>query len=115
MDMSKKRPSVRAWLGSAILSAIGLLSPLVFADFEKGMTYYKAGQFTEALAEWTIDANGGDSVAQHSLGVLYERGEGAPKDAKKAVFWYTLAAEQGYYRAQHNLGIMYEFGKGAPL
>ncbi|HAB36764.1 MAG TPA: hypothetical protein DCE52_01950, partial [Rhodobacteraceae bacterium] len=59
MDISKKRPSVRAWLGTAILSAIGLLSPLVFADFEKGMTYYKAGQFTEALAEWTIDANGG--------------------------------------------------------
>ena len=112
MDISKKRPLARAWLGSAILSAIGLLSPLVFADLEKGMTYYKAGQFTEALAEWTIDANGGDSVAQHSLGDLYERGEGVPQDAKKAVYWYTLSAEQGFSVAQRNLGIMYLFGKG---
>ncbi|MDO7674445.1 MAG: hypothetical protein MUQ43_08485, partial [Reinekea forsetii] len=71
MDISKKRLSVRAWLGSAILSAIGLLSPLVFADVEKGFTYYNLGQFTEALAEWTIDANGGDSNAQFALGYMY--------------------------------------------
>jgi len=78
MDISKKRPSVRAWLGSAILSAIGLLSPLVFADFEKGMTCYKAGQFTEALAEWTIDANGGDPKMQCYLGLMFVNRHGCP-------------------------------------
>jgi TPR repeat protein len=114
MDISKKRLSVRAWLGSAILSAIGLLSPLVFADFEKGMTYCKAGQLTEVVAEWTIDANGGDSNAQYNLGLMYQDGLGVPQDAKKAVYWYTLSAEQGNSGAQINLGNSYSNGEGVP-
>jgi TPR repeat protein len=114
MDISKKRPLARAWLGSVILSAIGLLSPLIFADFEKGMTYYEAGQLTEAVDEWTIDANGGDSDAQFNLGYMYDNGEGVPQDAKKAVYWYTLSAEQGDSNAQRKLGLMYANGEGVP-
>ena len=112
MDISKKRPWVRAWLGSVILSAIGLLSPLVFADFEKGFTYYNSGHLTEAVAEWTTDANKGNLDAQYNLGCMYENGLGVPQDAKKAVYWYTLSAEQGDSSAQFNLGSMYLHGKG---
>ena len=41
-------------------------------------------------------------------------GEGVPKDAAKAVEWYTKAAEQGHADAQNNLGVMYDTGEGVP-
>ncbi len=34
------------------------------------------------------------------LGVLFERGEGVPKDLRQAVVWYSKAAEQGVPGAQ---------------
>ena len=51
-------------------------------------------------------------MAQHSLGVMYDTGEGVLQDYAEAVGWYTRAAEQGYARAQHSLGVMYSEGKG---
>jgi TPR repeat protein len=64
------------------------------------------------VAEWTTDANNGNSVAQFYLGTSYYNGEGVPQDAKKAVYWYTLSAEQGNSGGQRNLGIMYYTGEG---
>ena len=78
-------------------------------------------------------AEAGDAEAQSNLGVMYEKGEGVPKDYVEAVKWYRKAAEQGdaygqkqlvkWYRkaaeqgvaiAQVNLGWMYDNGEGVP-
>jgi TPR repeat protein len=50
--------------------------------------------------------------AQHNLGVMYEHGEGAEKDAVQAVRCYRKVAEQGLAAAQNGLGNMYSKGEG---
>src|SRR5207237_606106 len=51
---------------------------------------------------------------QSNLALMYQEGEGVPKDAAQAAFWYRKAAEQGYATAQASLGGMYQEGKGVP-
>jgi hypothetical protein len=98
------------------------------ADFDKGSAAYEAGDFATALAEWKPLAEQGSALkflgwyrhsdkvgvalAQNSLGIMYENGEGVREDDKKAVKWYRLAAEQGNAKAQSNLGFMYDGGFG---
>ena len=60
-------------------------------------------------------ADQGDAEAQYNLGVIYNNGEGVPKDDAEAVRWFQLAAEQGYAKAQFELGYKYRWGHGVPL
>jgi TPR repeat protein len=46
------------------------------------------------------------------LGLIYQLGEGVPKDYVEAVRWYRLAAEQGDPGAQVDLALVYERGQG---
>ncbi len=62
------------------------------------------------LADLMKRAEQGNSQAQFSLGSMYHKGEGVPKDAAKAVEWYQMAAAQGNADAQFHLGLMYEAG-----
>lgn len=54
----------------------------------------------------------GDAGAQFSLGVTYDKGEGAVQDYDEAFKWYREGAAQGHPGAQSNLGGMYSGGKG---
>jgi TPR repeat protein len=56
-------------------------------------------------------AEAGDAEAQISLGLMYAKGEGVPKD--KAVEWFQKAAAQGHADTQFSLGMMYRDGDGA--
>ena len=66
----------------------------------------------EALKNYTLAAEGGDSDAMYIVGEYYANGTGTDKDLKKAVDWYRKAAEQGEVDAQMCLGECYMFGKG---
>ena len=57
-------------------------------------------------------AEGGDVLAQASLGQRYYRGDGVRRDFTEAVRWTRRAAEQGEARAQANLGLFYMKGEG---
>ena len=57
-------------------------------------------------------AEQGDAVAQVSLGLKYQNGDGVEKNDKVAVEWYRKAADQGNSDAQANLGGMYQNGTG---
>ena len=72
-------------------------------------------------------AANGDPQAQYNFGLMYENGEGAPRDHAQALKyfrwaaeqgfadalkWFHSAAEQGDAIAQYDLGVMYAFGKG---
>jgi len=81
-------------------------------DFEKGLAAARIGDFETALQEWRPLAEQGDAPAQNNLGVMYENGEGVPRDYAEAVKLYRLAAEQGFAGAQSNLGFMYHNGQG---
>ncbi len=59
-------------------------------------------------------AERGDAKAQFSLGKIYFRGQGVPRDYSEAVRWYRKAAEQGDSKAQNNLAFVYSQGLGVP-
>ena len=44
------------------------------ADFEKGLTAARSGDFATALREWTPLAEQGNADASFNLGVMYKRG-----------------------------------------
>ena len=67
-----------------------------------------------AFAQLKALGNKGDASAQNSLGFMYDNGEGVPKDAVQAVFWYRKSADQGNASAQSNLGASYYKGEGVP-
>ena len=60
-------------------------------------------------------AASGDSMAQFSMGTLYDPflhfSHLASPDVRTAVAWYTKAAEQGNAPAQHNLGLFFIRGQ----
>ena len=54
-------------------------------------------------------ADQGFAMAQHDLGVFYERGTGVAQDYALAVSWYRKAADQGLARSQ-NMSLRRVFG-----
>lgn len=62
----------------------------------------------------TKSAKNGNSDAQFTLGLLYEKEEIKPGGMKKAVMWYKKAVEQGSTEAQEHLATLYDFGIGVP-
>ncbi len=105
--------------GLALIAALcagftlGLTAP-AGAGFDDGVAAAKRGDYATALSKFRPLAEQGDAKAQWALGVMYERGLGAPQDYAKAVKWYRKAAEQGNADAQFNLGSMYVDGLGVP-
>ena len=59
---------------------IMLAAPISAQDFQKGLEAAQSGDFATALKEWTPLAEGGDSVAQYNLGLMYYNGWGDPQD-----------------------------------
>ena len=57
------------------------------ADFQKGLTAYKSGDYAIVLNNYESLAKLGDSYAQFNLGVLYKKGRGVPQNYKTAVKW----------------------------
>ena len=88
------------------------MTPVAAGDFEDGAGYYNAGDYQKTFRLHRPLAEQGHALAQFSLGMMYEMGEGVPKDDAKAVYWYRKAAERGYARAQSDLRNMYYRGEG---
>lgn len=80
--------------------------------FQSAVSAYERKNYPVALKIFTKLAEQGHANAQFALGVMYDNGEGVPKDASQAVTWYRKAAEQGHAGAQFALGIMYRHGEG---
>ncbi|MDR2136964.1 MAG: hypothetical protein LBO68_01630 [Synergistaceae bacterium] len=83
-------------LGGALL-AVCFLSGCAEADYEKGVAAQAAGDYAEALNQWMVTSD--DPRCMRAIGVMYDYGEGLPRDEFKAAEWYTRAAEKGEYRA----------------
>jgi uncharacterized protein len=84
------------------------------AALERGLEAYFAGDPQSAWFFWLGPAERGFAEAQFSLGNLYLRGEGVPKDAARAKVWFERAVEQGHARAQLNLALMIVAGESGP-
>ena len=98
----------------AALLLLTLAAPAWGQDFEKGKQAYQRGDFATALREWRPLAEQGDANAQTKLGIMYDKGQGVPKNHAEAAKWYRKAAEQGDADGQTKLGNMYRSGFGVP-
>ena len=65
------------------------------ADFDEGDAAYKKRDYATALREWQPLAEQGHAEAQYMLGVMYDKGEGVPKDYIYAHMWLNIAASGG--------------------
>ncbi len=97
-------------LSAAVAILMSISAPtLADAQADAFLAYYE-GDYTKALRLLRPLAEKGDDLTQYTLGKMYEYGEGVPKDAVQAAFWYRKAAEQGNGGAQFNLAFMYFSG-----
>ena len=80
-----------------------------------GITAVNAEEFKPvAIAELQAGTEQGHADAQFRLARAYLRGEGVPKDAKKAFELMKAAAEQGHADAMGGLGYFYSAGLVTP-
>ena len=60
-------------------------TPAFSADYPKGLTAARSGDFATALRQWKPLAEQGNAAAQYNLGQMYRDGQGVPQDYKTAV------------------------------
>ena len=60
----------------------------------------------------TQEANAGDPLAQHELGLRFLLGDGMPSDTAQAVYWIKKAANQNLTSAKYNYAILLINGIG---
>jgi TPR repeat protein len=75
---------------------------------------YYAGGGAALLPLAEREARDGDAVAMRIIGVLYARGDGIPRDDRRAVEWYRKAAARGDATAMFGLASAYHRGAGVP-
>jgi len=105
------------YLGLVVIAALFfsyLFLPAARADFERGVSAIKQGDYPAAFKEWVKSAADGHVRAQYNLGVLYENGLGVEKNPVQAAKWYIVSAEGNYAPAQYNLAELYYYGLGVP-
>ncbi len=77
----------------------------------QGVDHEKQKHYAEALACYREAAEQGHIEAAFRAGVLYEVGEGIPRNVPEALAWFLKAAEQGHARAQYFVGYLYGRGR----
>ena len=105
----KPSPTVTAKKTSKIKSKP---TPGFIPNYKVGIAAHRRGDWATALKHFRPLAEQGNTIAQHSIGVMHEHGRGVFQDYASAIKWYRKAAEQGNVSSQYNLGYMYKHGKG---
>ncbi|HEV2366143.1 MAG TPA: tetratricopeptide repeat protein [Caulobacteraceae bacterium] len=77
-------------------------------------TAYDHGDFARARELFQDPADQGVPIAQYSLALMSEKGQGGPKDEHAAANWLTKAAGGGFPPAEFSLGAAYLAGRGVP-
>jgi hypothetical protein len=72
---------------AALIVAIGLAGSVAAGPLEDGAAAYGRGDYATALRTWRPLADQGSAIAQFNLGVMYDNGEGVPRDYAAAVSW----------------------------
>jgi len=101
---------------AAFILIISLLiaSPAIAGQFDDATQAYKRGDYETAHRLIKPLAEKGLPEAQFNLGLLYDNGQGVPRNYAEALTWYRKAAEQGNGKGQYSLGMMYYNGQGVP-
>jgi len=81
-------------------------------ELERGRAAFLEGRLDQASELFTRAAAAGNSDAMNYVGYLYDNGQGAKQDYRKAKEWYDKAASAGNAEAINNLGYLYDQGRG---
>ena len=81
-------------------------------DLNEGFLRLSENKPEEAIQLWTPLAEAGDKVAQASLGLLFQTGQGTQVDLTRALELFRASAKQGYPFAFTALGNSYHEGLG---
>lgn len=73
---------------------------------------YQNRDYIQAMRVARVHAAKGDTVAMGLIALMYQYGEGVPKNDKEVIKWLRLASDQGDSGAQYELGNMYLKGEG---
>ena len=95
--------------GFACCAFLQSVPTVAWADTAAGRAAFDKGDFVQAMAEWTNDAERGDPEAEFQLGMLNERGD-LKQDYKQADHWYEKAAERGHIGAEYRLAWIWAVG-----
>jgi TPR repeat protein len=108
--------ALKQWLKNraSLIFALAILWPgsTVGQSLGEGMAAYDQGRYVEALSIWRPLAEDGNAMAQSLIAMIYELGEGVPRQPKLAVTWYERAARAGHPPSQYQLGRLYRDGVG---
>ena len=98
------------------LIAVPLLLVLIACAAHAADSKITIEDLTQRAADWYLRlAKTGDARAQTSLGLMYARGYGVPKNIAEAHRWWNFAAIQNDPGAQYNLGLTYVRGEGVAV
>ncbi len=110
---------------SLLLIASALLAcgttPLAEPDrsFDDSRTSLKGGTVSREdaarVAEHRRDAEAGDAGAQTLLGLMYQTGQGVPRNEFESARWFRRAAEANECAGQYHLGLLYLQGRGVSV
>ena len=81
-------------------------------QFNEGVTFYTANNFTGAKEKWEKAAAKGHVEAMHKLAEMYVQGKGVVKNYTTAYNLWKQAADKGNAQAMYNLGELAEKGLG---
>jgi TPR repeat protein len=85
----------------------------IAATFNSGIAAYDAGDYETAFKTWW-ELRYEDLAAMRNLGMMLRKGQGTPKDPKRAEEIYLRASEAGLPTAQADLADMYLKGELGP-
>ena len=69
---------------------------LAKAQFSLGTLYFRASQdYQQALRWFRLAADQGEALAQTKIAIMYDEGQGVPRNIIQAYKWYSLAATSG--------------------
>jgi uncharacterized protein len=100
-------------LVGAFIFGLGGISAASAGLWEEATAASQRGNYAAAIKILRRLADGGDTRAQASLGIMYEEGKGVPQNYSEAVNWYRRSATKGDATGQYDLGLMYVEGKRA--
>lgn len=87
--------------------------PEIAKVFDSGVAAYDAGHYEEAFKIWW-SLKDEDLAAMRNVAMMLRKGQGTPKDPRKAEEIYQIAAEAGLPTAQADLADMLLKGEAGP-
>ena len=85
-------------------------APVSESPYTLGAAAFKAHDYKEAAAQWSIAANAGDPMAMNNLGFLLFSGQGVEQDQPRAIGLWQASATAGVTESQMYLGYAVENG-----